>query len=75
MQSRRMSLFEATTSTAIGFAVSLITQFVAFPLVGIHGATMTQNLQLTCIFTVVSIARSYVVRRIFNRAPLKRSPA
>lgn len=64
-QSRLGSITEACMNTASGFIVSLIVwRFVAawkgYPM-GIG-----ENLQITGIFTVVSIARSYVWRRIFN---------
>ena len=65
-QSRVMSLVEAATNVLLGCAVALATQLLAFPLVGIQ-ASMAQHLWLTTVFTGVSLARSYLVRRLFNR--------
>jgi membrane protein implicated in regulation of membrane protease activity len=64
-QSRISSLIEAVINVAIGFVVSLGLTAVVLPAYG-HAVTLGQNLQITCIFTVSSILRSYCVRRWFN---------
>ena len=64
-QTRLSSFIEATVNTAIGFVVALASQFVLFPLVGIHVSTGTQ-LELVTYFTIISVIRSYVLRRWFN---------
>lgn len=66
-QSKKQSLTETVISTFIGLAVSLITQIVVFPLYGME-VSFNQNIQITIIFTFVSIARGYFVRRYFNNA-------
>lgn len=65
-QSRTASLAEALINVAIGFAVSVGLTAVVLPAYG-HHVTLGQNLQITAIFTVASIARGYAVRRLFNR--------
>lgn len=65
MQSRVDSFMEAVTNTAIGFCVSLVTWIVVAWAYGIP-MTWVTNLSITGIFTVVSIARQYVLRRAFN---------
>lgn len=64
-QSRIDSLMESLTNTAIGFVVSLVTWIVVARLYGIPMSWST-NLSITAIFTVVSVARQYVLRRLFN---------
>lgn len=64
-QSRALSAVEAVSNTAIGFAISMVVGQIAFPLCGVH-VSLHQNFALTCIFTVSSLARSYVLRRAFN---------
>ena len=60
-----MSLIEAVTNVAIGFGVALGTQVLVFPLFGIEiGAG--SHLALGGIFTVVSLVRSYALRRLFE---------
>jgi hypothetical protein len=66
MQTRWQSLLEATLNIVIGSLVSLVVQRLVFPLYGIQ-ITLAQDIQIVAIFTVVSIARSYLLRRFFNR--------
>lgn len=74
MQSKLQSLIEATTNTAVGFIISLASTFVIFPIVGIATSTK-QNVEITLYFTVISILRSYIIRRYFNKAkPLNNTP-
>lgn len=65
MQSRRMSLIEAVTNVVIGYGVAVLAQIAVFPLFGIH-ASLPDNLLIGLVFTAVSLARSYALRRVFN---------
>ena len=65
MQTRLSSLIEAIINVAIGFVISLILTALVLPAYG-HAVTWSQNLQITGIFTISSILRSYAVRRWFN---------
>lgn len=64
-QSRLHSLSETLSSIAVGFVVSLLLQAVVLPLYG-HHITLSQNVQITVIFTVASVLRTYAMRRLFN---------
>jgi hypothetical protein len=64
-QSRAMSLVEAIANVAVGYGVAVVTQILIFPVFGLH-TTLTQNLAMGGIFTVVSIARSFLLRRLFE---------
>lgn len=64
-QTRLGSLIEAVANTVIGFGVALLSQLIVFPLVGIH-VPLSTNLEIGAWFTVISIARGYVLRRWFN---------
>lgn len=64
-QSRAMSLVEAIANVSVGYGVAVITQILVFPAFGLH-TTLAQNLKMGAVFTVVSIARSYVLRRLFE---------
>ena len=66
MQSRRMSLIEALSNVAIGYGVAVLTQITVFPLFGLH-VSLSDNLLIGALFTLVSVARSYAVRRMFER--------
>ena len=63
-QSRAVSFVEASVNVVAGLALALLTQAVAFPLVGVE-ARPAQHLRLALIFTLVSLARSYGLRRLF----------
>lgn len=64
-QSRAMSLVEATANIVVGYGVAVLTQLLVFPLFGLH-TTLAENLMIGAIFTVVSIARSFALRRLFE---------
>ena len=64
-QSRRMSLIEAIANVAIGYAVALLTQIIVFPLFALQ-VSLGDNLAIGGLFTLASIARSYVLRRVFE---------
>lgn len=66
-QTRRHSLAEAVTNTiVVGLAVTLGAQLIVYPLYG-AAFTFGENVQITAIFTGLSVARSYILRRLFNR--------
>ena len=66
MQSKLDSFIEAWLNVLIGFGVSVLANFVIFPLVGI-GASTTQIITVGIFMTIVSVARSYFVRRFANK--------
>ncbi len=62
---------EAVLSVGSGFILSFfIWQFIAAPLWG-YEVTLLDNLGLTSIFTVASVIRSYIWRRIFERRTIR----
>ena len=61
-----MSAVEALTNIVIGMSVALASQYVVFPLVGIHDVAHSTHLWITFWFTLISFVRSYFVRRFFN---------
>lgn len=65
-QSRRMSVVEQVTNTAVGYCLAVVMQIVFFPLFDMH-PHITENLSLAAIFTCASVLRGYGVRRVFNR--------
>lgn len=65
-QSRRLSALESVANVAVGYGIAIATQATVFPLFGLHAST-GQHLAIGAIFTVVSLVRSYALRRLFNR--------
>ena len=69
-QSPAMSLIESLANVAVGYGVAVVTQILIFPIFGLH-TTLAQNLLMGAIFTVVSIGRSYALRRLFEEIRLR----
>ena len=65
-QTHLQSLVEILTGVFIGFIVALLSQLLIFPLFGIKVA-LTDNLAIAGYFTLISVARGYLVRRWFNK--------
>jgi len=66
MQAKRQSLLETIFSTAVGFIVTLLTyEFVVNPIWNLT-TSFHENLGITGVFTIVSVARGYLIRRFFN---------
>ena len=65
MQSRWMSLLEAITNISVGYGVAVLTQVLVFPLFGLS-VSLGENLGIGAVFTVISLVRSFVLRRAFN---------
>ena len=69
-QSRTMSLVESLTNVAVGYGIAVITQLLVFPLFGLS-TTLAENMAMGAIFTFVSIARSFTLRRFFEALRLR----
>jgi hypothetical protein len=66
MQSRRQSLIEAITNVAVSYALAVLTQIVVFPWFGLK-VSLNDNLAIGAIFVIISLLRSYALRRLFER--------
>lgn len=66
MQSKKHSMIESLTNVMIGYVVALLSQLAVFPLFNIH-IPFSDNLLITAYFTLISLVRSYIVRRYFNK--------
>ena len=71
MQTKLQSLIEAVTNTVIGFIISLMATFAILPVIDIE-STPIKNIKLIIFFTIISILRSYVVRRWFSKTKVTR---
>lgn len=65
MQTRAQSLIESLTNILIGYTVAIASQLIIFPLFGII-IPLSDNLLIGMWFTVISLGRSYILRRWFN---------
>ena len=71
MQSRCQSLIEAITNVVVGYALAVITQIIVFPWFGLQ-VSLSDNLAIGALFVMISLLRSYAIRRVFER---KKEPA
>ena len=70
MQSRLMSLIESLTNVAIGMVVSFFGQIVVSHWYNLP-LNFAQNIEIVLFFTMLSMLRSYFVRRWYNRRTRK----
>lgn len=66
MQSKKHSMMETFLNIAIGWIVSICANAIIFPIVGVD-LPLEANLKVSVFFTIISIIRTYAVRRYFNR--------
>ena len=60
-----MSIIEAVTNTVVGLTTSFIIQLIIYPTLNIK-VSINQNIIITLVFFIVSILRSYIIRRVFT---------
>lgn len=65
-QSKRMSFIESLANVAIGYFVAVGSQIIIFPMFGLH-CKLRDSFLMGAWFTVISIIRSYTLRRWFNK--------
>jgi hypothetical protein len=66
MQTKKGSIFEAFINILIGYGINLGAQIIIFPMFGIH-IPLSSNIGIGLAFTGISLTRSYLIRRLFNR--------
>jgi hypothetical protein len=66
MQLKRHSLLESVVNVTAGYGVALLSQIIIFPLFGLR-VSLQDNIQIGLWFTVISLIRSYVLRRVFTK--------
>jgi hypothetical protein len=57
-------MIEAITNTLVGFVMSILLQLMMTSALSIQ-MSLDQNLIMSLVFTVASVARGYLVRRMF----------
>jgi len=70
-QSRLMSWLESLINIAVGFGISLAAQMFFLPLLGV-AIDFHQNLFFALIMTVISLLRSFLLRRLFEALHIRR---
>lgn len=65
-QTKLWSFIESITNIVVGYSVATLSQYVIFPIFNIH-VSFKEHLYIGLWFTLVSLVRSYTLRRIFNK--------
>jgi hypothetical protein len=65
-QTKLGSIAEAWANIAVGFGINFTANLLILPLFGFKGLTVRNNFIIGIIYTVISLVRSYVLRRWFN---------
>jgi hypothetical protein len=70
-QSMRDSIIETWSNIAIGFAINYALNLLVLPLAGLP-VSAAGAFWIGAIFTGVSVARSFLLRRVFNRRTVQK---
>ena len=65
-QTRTQSVIESLVNILTGYTIAIFAQLLIFPWFGIN-PPLIDNLLIGAAFTVVSLIRSYTIRRWFNK--------
>jgi len=64
--SRVMSFVESATNVVVGYVLAILTQLAVFPFFGLE-ASLSEHLAIGAAFVMISLARGYILRRLFER--------
>jgi hypothetical protein len=74
-QTKWGSVAETAANLAVGYSINFTANLVILPLFGFHTLTVAKNLEIGVLFTFISIARQYVLRRWFNGLKFGNKPS
>lgn len=64
-QSQLASWVEAVANVLVGFGINYVANLIVLPWFG-YGVSASTAFHIGLIFTIISLVRSYVMRRAFN---------
>jgi hypothetical protein len=65
-QTKLGSAVEVGLNLLVGYTINFTANILILPLFGFKSLTVVKNLEIGLVFTVISIARQYIIRRFFN---------
>lgn len=65
-QSKSRSWKEAWVNIFIGYSINFCANLIVFPMFG-YNISIHDNLMIGVVFTFISLARQYIIRRWFNK--------
>jgi hypothetical protein len=69
-QTKLHSFFESIFNIIVGFGINLAGNLIILPMFGFK-VSLSQAFGIGMLFTLISIARSYIIRRWFNKIMIK----
>lgn len=66
-QTKKGSFIESWANVVIGFTINFVANLVILPAFGFSTLTAKTNFIIGLIYTVISVVRSYFMRRLFNK--------
>ena len=66
MQSKQRRALESVTNVLVGFLVAVGANLIVLPAFG-YNVTVYDSFAIGWLFTLISLIRSYALRRMFNR--------
>ena len=73
-QTKLGSFVESWANIAVGFTINWTANMVFLPLFGFTTLTAAKAFGIGLVFTAISFARQYILRRVFNRAKFGNTP-
>lgn len=70
-QSKLLSLWESIANTIVGYIVTVVFSPLLYWICDLK-ISLGQNISLALLFTILSIARNYIIRRWFNNLTFKK---
>lgn len=65
-QTRLGSWIEAWVNIFIGFSINYIANLLILPAFGFTSLTLKTNFEIGLLYTIISLVRQFVLRRLFN---------
>lgn len=66
MQTKFGSFIESTANIVVGFTINFTANMLILPMFGFSNLTLSKNFAIGLLYTVISLVRSFVIRRWFN---------
>lgn len=60
------SFVESWVNILIGFSINFAANMIILPMFGFSSLTLGKNFAIGLLYTVISLVRSFVIRRYFN---------
>ena len=74
-QTRMGSFVESWANIFVGFTINFSANALLLPMFGFTSLTPAKNFTLGLLYTVISLVRSYILRRYFNGLKFGNKPS